>query len=185
MGRKDQGVEKSLHRYQVIPRVLVFVLDGDRVLLLRGAPHKRLWANKYNGLGGHVEQGEDVFTAALREVHEESGIEVSNLRLRGVVTIDVGQPVGILLFVFLADAVTTEPRPSSEGSLEWVPLHALADRDVVEDITVILPEALAADRQGAVFFAHYAYDSQDNLLITWPARAANSVTYEQTEGGIG
>lgn len=171
MGREEQGVEKSRHRYQVIPRVLVFVLRSGEVLLLRGAANKRIWANKYNGLGGHVEQGEDVYTAALREVHEESGLEITNLRLRGVVSIDVGQPVGIVLFVFLADAVTTETRPSPEGTLEWVPLDALAAYDVVEDIPVVLSKALAADKREDVFYAHYTYDNQDNLLITWPARA--------------
>jgi len=171
MGRTEQGVEKSLHRYQVIPRVLCFVLDGDRVLLLRGAATKRIWPNKYNGLGGHVERGEDIYTAALREIHEESGVEVTNLRLRGVVTIDAGHPVGIVLFIFLADAVTTEARPSNEGTLEWVPLDALATYDVVEDIRVVLPQVLRADREAQVFCAHYQYDAADNLLIVWPARA--------------
>ncbi len=172
MGKEEQGVRQSLHRYQVIPRVLCFVLDGPRVLLLRGAPTKRIWPNKYNGLGGHVERGEDVYTAALREIHEESGLEVRHLRLRGVVTIDAGEPVGILLFVFLADAVTTDPRPSPEGTLEWVPLEHLETYDLVEDIHVLLPKALEADRTGTVFFAQYGYDERDTLLITWPSSAA-------------
>ncbi len=172
MGRAEQGVEKSLHRYQVIPRVLCFVLHEGKVLLLRGAPTKRIWPNKYNGLGGHVERGEDVYTAALREIHEESGLEVTNVRLRGVVTIDAGHSVGILLFIFLADAVTTEARPSEEGTLEWVPLSALATYDVVEDIRVVLPQALAAEEEGHIFYAHYLYDDADNLVIVWPAGAA-------------
>ncbi len=167
MGREEQGVAKSLDRYQVIPRVLCFVLRGNEVLLLRGAPTKRLWPNMYNGLGGHVERGEDVYTAALREIHEESGLDVANLRLRGVITIDAGNPVGIVLFVFLADAVTTDPRPSEEGTLEWVSIEELDQYDLVEDVGVILPKALEADETGVPFFAHYSYDEEDNLLITW------------------
>ncbi len=167
MGKEEQGVAKSLHRYQVIPRVLCFVLHGEKVLLLRGAPDKRIWPNLYNGLGGHVERDEDVYTAALREIHEESGLDVTNLRLRGVINIDAGEPVGIMLFVFLAEAVTLEPRPSPEGTLEWVPLSALEEYDLVEDITVILPRVLEADQTGSTFFAHYSYGEDDTLQITW------------------
>ncbi len=169
MRREEQGVKKSLHRYQVIPRVLCFVLHEDRVLLLKGSPTKRIWPNKYNGLGGHIERDEDVYTAALREIHEESGLEVTNLRLRGVINIDTGEPVGIMLFAFLADAQTTTPRPSSEGTLEWVPLQALSAYDLVEDVEVILPQLLAADEREGVFFAHYSFDEHDDLHITSPA----------------
>ena len=168
MMRDEQGVKKSLHRYQVIPRVLCFVLHEDKVLLLKGAPTKRIWPNKYNGLGGHVERDEDVYTAALREIHEESGLDVANVRLRGVINIDAGESVGIMLFVFLADAVTTNPQPSPEGLLEWVSLNALGDYDLVEDVEIILPWLMSADERGAIFFAHYNFDEKDNLQITSP-----------------
>ena len=81
MGREDQGVAKSKHRYQVIPRTLCFITYGDEVLLLRGGPHKRLWAGRYNGVGGHIEAGEDVHAATLREIDEETGLTVHDLRL--------------------------------------------------------------------------------------------------------
>ena len=100
----DQGVNLSLNRYPLVPRVLCFVTSGAEVLLLRGAPTKRLWAGKYNGLGGHVERGESVHAAAQREIREEAGLEVSHLRLRGVITIDAGPTAGIGLFVFTARA---------------------------------------------------------------------------------
>jgi len=169
MRREDLGVHNSLGRYQVIPRVLCFVLHGNKVLLLRGAPGKRIWANMYNGLGGHVERDEDVYAAAIREIHEESGLEVTGVRLRGVINIDPGEGVGIMLFVFLADAVTTTPRPSAEGTLVWVPLDDLPSHDLVEDITTILPWALEVDRKGTLFFGHYDYDSQENLVMTFNA----------------
>ena len=48
----DQGV--NLERYMLIPRTAIFVRRGDSYLLLKGAPTKRLWAGKFNGLGGHT-----------------------------------------------------------------------------------------------------------------------------------
>ena len=64
MPRADQGVAASRGRYQVVPRTLCFVTHEDAVLLLKGAPTKRIWPGRYNGLGGHVEPDEDVLAAA-------------------------------------------------------------------------------------------------------------------------
>jgi len=96
MGRADQGAAQSQGRYQVIPRSLCFITRGDEVLLLRGGPHKRLWAGRYNGVGEHIEAGEDVYSATLREIREETGLSVHDLRLCGVAHVDAGNPgVGI------------------------------------------------------------------------------------------
>lgn len=51
--------------------VAVFVVQHDKVLLVL---HRRL--GKWLPLGGHVELDEDPEQAALREVHEESGLDV-------------------------------------------------------------------------------------------------------------
>jgi 8-oxo-dGTP diphosphatase len=157
MGRSEQGVEASTGRYTVIPRVLVFVLNGDDVLLLKGAPDKRIWADRYNGIGGHVEPDEDVYTAALRETREETGLEVPNLRFEGLVNIDVGSPTGIMLAVFSAHSETRETIPSAEGALEWVPLDRLDEVDLVQDIPVLLSRIIDRPAGARPFFARYWY----------------------------
>jgi 8-oxo-dGTP diphosphatase len=124
-------------RYTVIPRTLVFLRHGGDVLLLKGAPTKRLWANRYNGLGGHVEPGETIEAAARREVREEAGIaEVEDLALRALVNI-AGEPHGVLLCVFTGTAPTRAVVPSAEGVPEWIPLADLARVDLVDDPAVI------------------------------------------------
>ncbi len=165
MNREEQGIQISRNRYQVIPRVLCFITHGNDVLLIKGAPTKRFWANKYNGLGGHVERDEDVYTAALREIREESGLAVFNIRLRGLINIDAGEPSGIMLFVFTAQAASTHVRPSTEGALEWVPQNCLPASDLVQDLTTLLPRALAMREGDKPFFAHYTYNDQDELVI--------------------
>ena len=174
MPKSDQGIDLSLkrQRYTVIPRTLVFITRTDSVLLLRGSPHKRLWANKYNGIGGHVERDEDIYAAALREVREETGLEVENLRLVGLINIDGDQPTGILLFVFTAEARSGEPLPSDEGTPEWIARDQLAQIDLVEDLPTILPRALDLPPHAPPFFAHYHYNEQDELIIRFAAMTA-------------
>ena len=163
MSKSDQGTTVHTNRYTVIPRVLVFVYHGEAVLLIKGAPDKRLWANRYNGLGGHVEAGEEISHAARREVWEEAGLEAHELRLRGIVHIDLKTTPGILMFVFSARSETRETRPSSEGSLHWAPLDALEKYDLVEDVPVLL-QRLTHDK-GRPFTAQYHYDADDRLQI--------------------
>ena len=166
MGQKDQGVAVSRHRYQVIPRTLCFVTHGDTVLLLLGGATKRLWAGRYNGLGGHVEPGEDIYTSTRREVREEAGLEIHDIRLRCVVHADAGDPAaGILFFVFTAVADETRALPSEEGGLEWWPVNALPADRMVEDLPVLLPKVLTMGSADPPLFAAYSYDEGDRLVI--------------------
>ena len=154
MRLEDQGMDPA--RYAVIPRTLTFLLDGGDVLLLRGAPTKRLWAGRLNGVGGHVEPGEDVVASARREVLEETGLAAEDLALRAVVHVGGEPPLpGILFFVFLGRAPSRRTRPSPEGALEWHPLAALPAGEMVADLPTLLPRVLRAPA-GEVLWGHYA-----------------------------
>lgn len=165
MPKSEQGVTND--RYMIIPRALIFVTRGEDVLLIKGAPSKRLWANKYNGIGGHIEQGEDALSAAKRELNEETGLIGIDLRLVGTVMIDAGERTGIGLFVFHGEAQPGEISlvASSEGALEWVPYARLREYPCVEDVPVLLEKILTTPRPTAPFSARYDYDADDQLQI--------------------
>jgi 8-oxo-dGTP diphosphatase len=136
--------------------------------MLRGGPHKRLWAGLYNGVGGHVEAREDIGSAVLREVKEETGLDVGNVRLCGVVHVDVDDPTrGVLFFVFTATAADKQVVQTSAGSLEWLDAQALPFAEMVEDLRVILPMVLATGPADPPFFALYTYDADDRLVISF------------------
>ncbi len=168
MGKQDQGVAQSRGRYHVVPRTLCFITHGDEVLLLKGAPTKRIWPNRYNGVGGHIERDEDVLSAARREMKEETGLDVADVRLRAVINIDTDDlQAGILLFVFTARASTRAVKPSAEGTLEWAPLSKLGEYELVEDLPELLPRVLDLAEDAPPLCGHYAYDDADRLVITW------------------
>ena len=159
----DQGVNPD--RYQLIPRTLIFLIRGESVLLLKGSSNKRIWAGRYNGVGGHVEQGEDVLSAARRELMEETGLVPDDLRLIGTVTVDTGQEIGIGLYVMKGTCDNGDPLPSEEGELEWVPFDEIGGIDLVEDLPVLLPRVLKAQASDPPFSARYFYDQQEKLVV--------------------
>ncbi|MBN1953868.1 MAG: NUDIX domain-containing protein [Anaerolineae bacterium] len=161
--RAEQGTDDVTGRYLALPRVLCLITAGEQLLLLRGAPDKRIWPNLYNGVGGHVERGEDVRAAALREIAEETGLAVENLQLRGVVNIAPDETgVGVIMFVFTAQAVGRAVRSSTEGAPVWVGPGQLEELDLVPDLPLILPRALGLCQ--GLFFGHYSYDEEGQLV---------------------
>jgi len=164
MPKAEQGL--SAKRYQIIPRTLIFVTRGNEVLLICGAPTKRLWAGKYNGIGGHLERGEDALSAARRELAEETGLQVCDLRLVGTVLVDVEEMTGIGLYVFCGEYSGGGVVESAEGRIEWISIQALPGLPLVEDLVAILPRALAA-RQGPPFSARSFYDEQERLTVAF------------------
>ncbi len=166
MPASDQGVFHD--RYKVIPRVLIFLTRGRDVLLIKGAPTKRLWANLYNGIGGHVEQGEDVLSAAYRELNEEAGITDVTLDLCAIISIDAGERTGIAMYVFrgtVPEGTEYELRPSNEGALEWVHQFDMVSIPLVEDLPVLIPKILAHKVGGQPLFGLYTYSDTGKLQV--------------------
>ena len=117
--------------YTPILGTLGYILDRstNRVLMI----HRNARANdehlgKYNGLGGKLERDEDVVSGMKREIHEEAGIEVTHMMLRGSVNWPGFGKNGEdwLGFVFLIDGWRGEPVSSNdEGTLEWIDLSRI------------------------------------------------------------
>lgn len=167
-GEDAQG--PRLGRYTVVPRVLCFLVDGDAVLLLKGAPEKPLWAGLYNGVGGHMEAHEDPYQAARREIREETGLEVSELYLRGILHVSLSQGPGVLVFCFVGPAPSRSVRPSREGTLEWVPLARLPELPLVEDLPLLLPRLLRPRPDDLPCFARSYYLPNGRLQLEFSER---------------
>ncbi len=165
MGANEQGAAAVDGRWLTICRTLCFVLNGDDVLLMKRSPTRRVFPNRYNGVGGHIERDEDVLTSLRREVREETGLTVRSERLRAVYNIDAGDNTGITLFVFTAISDQRDVVANIEGTLHWVAREALLALDLVEDLPVLLPRLFALKENDAPLFVHVSYDQQDRIQM--------------------
>jgi 8-oxo-dGTP diphosphatase len=166
MGAKQQGADQTENRWLTIPRTLCFVMNEDDVLLMKRASTRRVFPNSYNGLGGHIERDETPIEGAIREIKEESGIDVDDIFLCGTHMIDTGQTTGILLFTYKA---FTQQRnfveDKREGTLHWVHQADALRLDLVEDLPLILPRVFEAEADNNPYNVHVSYDENDQILM--------------------
>lgn len=106
---------------RISPAVMVLVRRGDELLLAR-SPNFR--PGVFSALAGFVEAGETVEQCAVREVREEVGVEIANLRYFQ------SQPWPFpdsLMLAFFADYAGGEitPEPSEIEAAGWFSLDAL------------------------------------------------------------
>ncbi|MDX2162585.1 MAG: NUDIX domain-containing protein [bacterium] len=165
MGAQEQGAAETRGRWLTIPRTLSFILNGDDVLLMKRSPHKRVFPNRYNGVGGHIERDEDPLTSARREIAEETGLIVRDLHLRAVYNVDAGAQTGILLFIFTGETAVRVVTPNHEGTLHWVRRDQLFSLDLVDDLPILLPRILAMQADDAPLFYHVGYDAHDVIAM--------------------
>jgi 8-oxo-dGTP diphosphatase len=137
--------------YTPILATLGYVLSEDRrrvLLVHRNARPDDAHYGKYNGLGGKLENDEDVVAGMRREIHEEAGIECLALQLRGTISWPGFGKHGEdwFGFVFRIDHWRGEPLARNpEGELAWVELDAVPTLNLWEGDRQFLPLVFDAD----------------------------------------
>jgi len=96
--------------------------DGCYLMLRRVKKEHDANKGKWIGVGGKFEEGESAEDCLLREVREETGLELTSYRFRGVVTFDSDQYETEQMFLYTADGFEGSVNyDCSEGELSWVP----------------------------------------------------------------
>lgn len=145
-------------RYSVIPRTMCFVFRDDKVLLIK-ASEKKDWEGKYDPVGGHIEEGEEILESAKREINEESGLEVDNIKLAGVMHVSNFFGKNIMLFITSSEVERGEVSSNHEGELEWVDVNKIAEVDIFDDVEEIMKTVI----KGEFFTGTIAFDDENKL----------------------
>ena len=94
--------------------------DDSYLMMHRVKKENDINKNKWIGVGGHFEESETPEECLLREVREETGLELTSWKLRGIITFSTDIYPTEYMFLYTADGYTGEMIECNEGNLEWV-----------------------------------------------------------------
>ncbi len=122
---------RTVHYPRIFPCIIVAVRKDNQILL---AQHNRHKGGLYTVIAGFVEAGETLEQCVRREVKEETGIEVTNIRYFG------SQPWAFpssMMVAFMADYQSGEVTPdhSELGDAKWCS---------AEEIPLVAPQGTIA-----------------------------------------
>lgn len=96
--------------------------NGAYLMLHRVKKDKDVNKGKWIGVGGKFEAGESPDDCLLREVHEETGLTLTNWHYRGIITFCYNDNDAEYMHLYTAtDFTGTLAEDCREGVLRWVP----------------------------------------------------------------
>jgi 8-oxo-dGTP diphosphatase len=120
-----------------VVKVLIRNADGDFLMLKKSSDYDWM-ANKWEQPGGKIEDDEDRFEAAEREIKEETGLEVSDLQ--DLVRLEIEDEQLVECFVLLTDSYSGEVEIDEEHQdYRWVSKDEALELEWHKNAAYIVP----------------------------------------------
>lgn len=139
------AINSAPHIHQIIMCANMFVRDGNKWLLLKRSNQKKRLPGYLHPIGGKVDPDEDPLVAAQRELLEEAGITVANIRLEAVITElkpVQGEQGNRLIFHFSGDRNGEEITPCEEGEFVRMTEEQLLTEKLFPSIGGVIEDVL-------------------------------------------
>jgi len=112
--------------------------DEKYLMLHRNAKKNDANEGKWIGVGGHFKENESPEECLLREVEEETGLQLTKYRFRGIVTFVSDKWETEYMCLFSACDWTGSYKECDEGTLCWVPKEQVKNLSLWEGDRVFL-----------------------------------------------
>ena len=121
--------------------VLAYIEKNNQYLmLLRNKRDKDINKGKYIGVGGHLEKGETKEEALVREIKEETNLDVVKYEYRGRIVFENTSDNNEIMYLFHVSEVKGEISECDEGTLSWIDKDKIFDLNLWEgDIIFLKP----------------------------------------------
>ena len=135
--------------------------DGKYLMLHRVKKKDDYNGGKWIGIGGKFLEGESPEECLLREVYEETGLTLTDYRLRGIVTFAAAKWETEYMYLYTADGFRGTLHECDEGVLQWIEIEKVPELPLWEGDKVFLRLL----RDDAPFFSlKLVYDEADRLV---------------------
>lgn len=136
--------------------------DRDEYLMLHRTKKKNDQSHdKWLGAGGKFEPDESPEECMLREVKEETGLELSEYSFRGIVTFVSETWETEYMNIFTAKYPGGELADCNEGELMWIPKSELMQLQLWEGDRIFLKHLIEHDD---FFSLKFEYDKDEKLV---------------------
>ena len=108
-----------------------------KVLVQYRSPERNHWSG-YAFPGGHIEKGESLHDAVVREIFEETGLTISHPKLVGVKNWHTDEGVRYSVFCYKATEFSGQIHSTEEGEISWVDKDNLPQLDLAYDMLELL-----------------------------------------------
>ena len=130
---------------QLPQTVLAYIEKDDSFLMLfRNKKKNDINANKWIGVGGHLEKNETVEQALYREIKEETGLDVVSYEKRGLIHFNYGE-LSEIMHLFIVKEFKGELIDCDEGTLKYIPKNEVLDIPIWEGDRIFLKKLLSND----------------------------------------
>ena len=118
---------------------LCYIEKENKYLMLHRTSKKKDGnKDKWIGVGGHFEKEESPEECLLREVKEETGLELTSYQFRGIVTFISDEWPDEYICLYTADRYTGDIGNCDEGELVWVEKEKIIDLNIWEGDKIFL-----------------------------------------------
>ena len=112
--------------------------DGCFLMLFRNKKNHDINKGKWIGIGGHIEEGESKEQALIREIKEETGLDVHSLKCAGEVDF-IYDGYFEKMYIYEITDYNGDLIDCNEGELRWIPIKDIYNYPMWEGDKVFLP----------------------------------------------